>query len=245
MTIMKWLRCSVTKNEIYRVTLKSWEKYNGKRQRGHKCVLISDRFLDDAKVAGLPPTTKLLFLACILAGSESNSGLVEVSSGSLLRQSGIRYGSVRDHFDRLQSLQLLTYEVLESLLEKSRVEKRRVDSSPPKAVVPVAHPLATVPAKPRISIEDLEAAYANYPRKDGKKRGMLIARRDIKTPEDLELLKAAIARYRRVAEDRGDPQYVKHFSTFMGEWKDWLDPQHGQVSLRPSGGSSFTGFADV
>lgn len=71
---------------------------------------------------------------------------------------------------------------------------------------------------------DLDGAYALYPRKEGKTRGMKIAARDVRTPEDYEALRRAIGNYARIQELRGtEAKYIKHFATFMGEWRDWVD----------------------
>lgn len=77
---------------------------------------------------------------------------------------------------------------------------------------------------------DLQALYFKYPRRVGKGRGLKIAAREIKTREDFDALDSAIARYSSyVAAQNIEPKFVKHFSTFMGEWKDWLDPGAGST----------------
>jgi ribosomal protein S15P/S13E len=71
---------------------------------------------------------------------------------------------------------------------------------------------------------DLEAAYKNYPRKMGKKKGMQKLQRQIKTPEQYANLCKAINNYALHCEkSQTDQQYIKHFSTFVGEWEDWIE----------------------
>lgn len=80
-----------------------------------------------------------------------------------------------------------------------------------------------------ILAQDLESAYQLYPRKEGKSDGLRIARAQIKTPQDLANLKTAIERYRAKLKVEGKgPEFIKHFSTFMSTWRDWLDPETGQ-----------------
>lgn len=80
---------------------------------------------------------------------------------------------------------------------------------------------------------DFNALYNYYPRKQGKSRGFQKCRVEIKTPSDYELLKIAIARYKDHVEKASmDPKFVKHFSTFMSEWRDWLDEKNGSCEIK-------------
>jgi hypothetical protein len=75
-----------------------------------------------------------------------------------------------------------------------------------------------------------ESAYAAYPRKEGKKRGLEICKRDVKSPEDLMALMKAIEKYKaHIAKNHVNAKFIKQFSTFMGSWRDWLDDDAGKV----------------
>ena len=74
----------------------------------------------------------------------------------------------------------------------------------------------------------IEAAYQSYPRKLGKSPGMKIARAKIRSLEGAEALKQAIYNYRQhLKREKTESQYVLYFSTFMRQWTDWLDENHG------------------
>ncbi len=82
---------------------------------------------------------------------------------------------------------------------------------------------------------DFEKVYMAYPRKEGKKRGLEICKRVIKTGQDYEKLFGAIRRYCIYLKTQGtEPQYVKHFDTFMNSWTDWTDQNAGKVLLHAS-----------
>lgn len=73
--------------------------------------------------------------------------------------------------------------------------------------------------------QEIESIYnSNYPLKKGKTKGIKKLAKEIKSEEDLEKLKKAVVNY---STDRtgSEPQFIKHFSTFAGEWKDWVDLQ--------------------
>ncbi len=80
--------------------------------------MISERFLDDAKIASLTPVNRLLFLSCLLATSQSDEGQCEVTHESLVRQSGVRSQSIEGQLTRLQSLHILTYEKIDLLYKR-------------------------------------------------------------------------------------------------------------------------------
>ncbi len=111
-------------------------------------------------------------------------------------------------------------------------DSRETDSDSPPAPTPAPSPaltptLNTAHRRPR---ELVETAYRVYPAKKGKTRGFAKLEKEIKTEADLGALLAAIERYKRCDEvKRG---FVKHFSTFAGEWREWLDADAGQVNSR-------------
>jgi hypothetical protein len=82
--------------------------------------------------------------------------------------------------------------------------------------------------KPKISAVELEHAYRDFPRKQGKSAGMKIAEREIRTPDDLALLRQAITRFRDFhIREKTDPKFIPYFKTFMSHWREWLDPETG------------------
>lgn len=74
---------------------------------------------------------------------------------------------------------------------------------------------------------DLEAAYNLYPRKVGKTKGLQKLAKEIRSQEDYDALFVAIRHYSNSREVREG--YVRHFSTFVTDWRDWLDPETGST----------------
>lgn len=82
-------------------------------------------------------------------------------------------------------------------------------------------------AEPRRAF-DFEAIYKKYPRKDGKGGGLKICKAQVKTPEDFAALSHAVDRYaEHCKREISDPKFIRHFSTFMASWRDWLEPDAG------------------
>lgn len=73
-----------------------------------------------------------------------------------------------------------------------------------------------------------EETYKQFPRKEGKSGGFKIYSK--LTPEEKAQVGLAVQNYARTKATE-EPRYLKHFSTFMGEWRDWLDSEAGSVSV--------------
>lgn len=108
------------KKDIYKITIKNWEKYNGQLKPTHKKIMLATNFLNDAKIRSCTPVTRLLYLSCLLLAGESAQSQIEVSHESLVFQSGVKSQSLQSQLNQLQSLQLLTWEKNETLIKSER-----------------------------------------------------------------------------------------------------------------------------
>lgn len=69
---------------------------------------------------------------------------------------------------------------------------------------------------------DLESVYRRFPRREGKSRGLKKLKSEIRTLADFEQLVVSVENY--AASRRGeDPKFTKHFSTWVAEWRDWIE----------------------
>jgi hypothetical protein len=87
-----------------------------------------------------------------------------------------------------------------------------------------------IPASP----DGFAEFYLSYPRKVGKTAAMKAWRRAASKP-DFSLADLLVARekYRAYFESSGvEAKFVKHPATFLGEWRDWLDPITGTSDLK-------------
>lgn len=74
---------------------------------------------------------------------------------------------------------------------------------------------------------DFEAVYKAYPRKQGKSRGLTWLKTHIKTEKNYGLLLGAVKNYAAYCgAEIKDEQYIKHFSTWVKEWRDWSDENY-------------------
>jgi hypothetical protein len=71
--------------------------------------------------------------------------------------------------------------------------------------------------------DELERLYVLYPRKIGRQKGLKILAKQIKNQTELLDLERAIKNYSNHVKQQ-DPKYIKHWSTFANEWRDWIEP---------------------
>lgn len=84
-------------------------------------------------------------------------------------------------------------------------------------------------AKFKISKAQLDDLYSGYPRKEGKSRGYSKLAADLQSIEDVELCHMAIKNYVANLKKKGtEADFVKLFSTFAHEWRDWVEPGAGR-----------------
>jgi len=70
---------------------------------------------------------------------------------------------------------------------------------------------------------DFAAVYLAYPKKLGKKKGLERCKSQIKTEERYRDLIKAVANYSAYVAGK-DPQFTKHFDSFLSVWEDWVNP---------------------
>lgn len=158
-------------------------------------------------------------------------GLLRDDSGGFLIHDYLEYQPSRDHV------------LAEREATRARVSRHRngvgngvtntvgntVGNTAPSHPIP-SHPHRTEETKTRAkrSVFDFEAAYLEYPRKEGKSAGMLKCQREIKTEEDYTALKTAIGHYAaKCAAEQTEQKYIKQFSSFMSCWRDYVDAPKG------------------
>jgi len=71
---------------------------------------------------------------------------------------------------------------------------------------------------------DFESVYKKYPRQIGKKQGLQKAKTAVKSQADFDKLCTAVSNYSEYCRTRStEERFIKHFSTFMTSWTDWIE----------------------
>jgi len=86
----------------------------------------------------------------------------------------------------------------------------------------------------RAKPSDFESVYRLFPKKEGKTRGLeyLAKKAPLGDANYLADLETAAVNYSEHVRKAGtDRKYIKLFSTWVTEWRDWLDPQTGKMKF--------------
>lgn len=74
---------------------------------------------------------------------------------------------------------------------------------------------------------DFASVYDAYPRKEGKTKGLARLRSQVRTPEAFDELQKAVRHYAEKIKAEGTAtRFVKHFSTWCSEWRDFVEGPH-------------------
>lgn len=111
--------------EIYKITLTNWAKYNKHARRSHKALLLDFNFVTDAKVRTLSMTSRWVLLNLIVTCSDQCRDTVELSSNRL-RELLECNRSIVGTLSELQSLQLLTFEIVNPFMNRIEVKRKEV-----------------------------------------------------------------------------------------------------------------------
>jgi len=114
------------KNTIYKIHVINWNKHNTGHKSTYKKIMIKANFCTDAKIRTLSMSERWVFLNLIVACSDVARDTVELSSKHIrdMLESNRNIDGV---LDRLQSLQLVTYEkrLFNELNELNELKKRK------------------------------------------------------------------------------------------------------------------------
>ena len=101
----------MAKNEIYKITILDWEKYNKGNRKHLSGVVIPRNLTTNHKVLALSVSARWCFFAVLMECLSESKGVLKVSLSSLKAVCKLR-SSVRDAVFSLEQNQLVTIEIL-------------------------------------------------------------------------------------------------------------------------------------
>lgn len=209
------------------IRFKNWEKYNGRNDiKTFTWFRMSNSFLQDPKIFALEieEVYAMLYLLCE-ASKSGKKGEAFINRDHARNTSRVESRVLDRTIKKLKSLQLLEVRTLRgcyaelSTTDNTDTTNKQTNKQLPDSAF----------AEPR-RVFDFESLYKKYPRKEGKQRGIAVCQAQIRSQEDFAALSLAIDRYTaHVKKTAMEPKYIKHFSSFMGGWRDWLEADAGTV----------------
>lgn len=221
-------------SELIKIEFLNWEKYQGKGKHWNNASWFRiQNNLDEHPLYDLLNDAEFrffIFLMCLISRRAHKDGTVETMFNTLSRTSSVKKNDIKNAIKKLESLQILKTTV--SVVCPSNV--RGMSATLHNITL---HNKYTCSLAPRASENDqnfdhfdFETLYAAYPRKIGKKRGMQICNKRIRNQADFDALRKAIDNYAmHCKHEKTETQYIKHFSTFMNSYEDWIEVEKQEL----------------
>jgi hypothetical protein len=220
-----------------KIKIKNWDEYNKRPdiKRPH-WFAISNRLFELPNLCGadLEIVAVYLYLLC-QASQQQQDGEVEIWADHAQRIGNINIKVLhkalneltrRDFISRTDTFADVTHanENVRYITEQNNTEQN---------INTLFNSISSNRTPVRFSFKenDLLEIYNRYPRKQGKTVGFKRLRNALKSPQDVADFGVAVDRYRSHCESQQtDKKFIKLFSTFVSEWRDWLDPETGTTS---------------
>lgn len=190
---------------------------------------------DILDVKGITHSDVVLY--ALLSGLFRTSGYAIVSDEYLSKRLGSTPRSTRKFLQNLHDLGLIETEQQGNERKIFPVRIAKKASTTEQIAL-----IADEPAPKRKSFErEITELYKEYPRHEGKSKGVQKLSATIKTAEDMEEFRTAFYNY--LEQCAGvEIQFIKHFSTFANSWRDYLEIKRHQS--QPSTGFVKMEFVD-
>lgn len=235
-------------SESITIQIINWQKYNPRKDVHKPSWFKMDHdILLDPKIRGLSKPEKVALWALLSESSRQHSdGLILVDRAFFVRCYDVSWSLILRCIFKLEQNQFVTkihgtYTVRERAPEQNRIEKNRIEKKKTIAQS-TENPKTEIPKASSRRAFDFDSLYFKYPRKLGKNSGMKKLKNQISTEEDYQLFQVAIDAFVAYHKKQcTEPQFIPYFSTFVGGWRDWIDPATGTAIA--SGG--FRGIEEI
>lgn len=222
---------------IAKIKILNWEKHNPKRdQKTYTWLRLQNGIANDKDLFGLSAEQKWAWVVLLCEASKKNCGELEFDIEWLVQSAGVKKVQIEAMLRLLEE---------KAIISKSLPPAAAQCSEPSTFTTPTyertnvrtyerTHLIDPADAGPECVILDFEILYRKYPRKLGKQKGIATCKAQIRGPEEFQALSLAIDRYaEHCRKNATEPRYIKHFSTFMHSWRDWLEAEAGTFLRLP------------
>ncbi len=200
------------------IEIKNWEKFNARKDiKRPWWFKLANNILEDADIYDLNDAEFRSWIYILSQASKQQSSIVRIIINHATRVCGLNLKSLKSCIAKLSLKQILIEIRTPPVRDPAMIRTQSVQQTR----------LEEIRREENILL-DFDLIYKKYPRKEGKGPGMQLAKKEISTMEDFDLLNTAVERYRDHCQKMStEAKFIKHFGTFMRSWRDWLDPETG------------------
>jgi hypothetical protein len=233
-----------------KIDIANWDKYNPRKDlKTMPWIRLESDIGFSESLFGLPSAAKWTWVFILSYSAKKKTGIFEIDFNFLAHHTGCTEKELKNFLNEFFARGLLLVDSSSSRITNESVRITNVSRTNPIESVPnitnrteqnernehdrtdleivessfdYTHPLDLQPDA-KFNFEDI---YNAYPRKDGKKRGLEILKKKIKTQQDFEKLELAVQNY-RISTRETEKRFIKQFSTFANCWEDYLEIDNG------------------
>lgn len=236
--------------------INGWEKYNPRKDIKHPSwFAFSNRMIEDPDFFDFSHGEFKAWIYILSRASQENNATIKVNFRHAERVCGISTSDLLQAISRCQKLGLIdseyvhertqdvqertdhvrtrtdeshiaTTELFQELNEPVRIRTESERTREPTEQTNKQDKTRQDKTNKQLPVFDLEKIYAEYPRKEGKKKGMERLKKVVTSQEKYDQVLLATKNYRK-AKEFTEHQFLMHFSTFVGVFEDWLIPEQG------------------
>lgn len=206
---------------IQKIEVINWEKYNPRSDYHTHWFRIEDDLLSNPNIPEMngEEFKVFIYIMCITCQKQGKSWFFDITRiGKMTGCSDINIKSVIKKLEQFQIIKL-TIETVSN---------------------PIGFVSIPIESDPTIHNETIhnehnkhdqklnfDRLYSLFPRKMGKKKGLEKCKRCIKTEAQYLELNLAVENYaKHCKKENIELRFIKHFSTFMASWEDWVAVDH-------------------
>jgi len=234
-TLKRGLEMGMSQEEWVEIEVINWEKYNPRSDRkSHSWFRVQNDIVAEPKFFGMSAAQKFISI-CLFAEISKNGGNpTKVNCFWLADQLKVKPSEIHQTIQKLvlSGVARLPLDTAWSPLDTTYTHNFQSSLTTNERTNERTNKRASVPnSKSETGYgAGFQEVYESYPRREGKSAGWKIYDREIKTSEEREALLTAIKNYRKNKVGT-EARYLLMFSTFMNQWRDWIDPAAGLSRL--------------
>jgi hypothetical protein len=205
------------------IRIRNWEKFNPQRKdvKHHSWFRLNNSILEDPDFCDFSGDEFKVWIYILSQASKQMTAKIRVHFTHATRICGLKKSVLVEALKKLVKLNICVSFDTDTLRE-------RYANGPPHNITEHNITEHNTYAQAEARAFDFEILYNQYPRKQGKSQGIKKLQSSIKSQEDFNKLKMAIEKYSEHCKTNAtEKKFIKHFSSFVSEWRDWLDPDIG------------------
>lgn len=215
---------------VIKVVVANWSKFNPRTDRkNYSWLRLENTFFTDQAISILDNIDRLVYLFFLCELSKKNCGEADLFVSYVAKQLDLTPAKVVASFEKLQKVNLLGGIATPESTGRHQMTSYETRRDETNETIKLAQAAPYGAESVRL---DLEKLYKAYPRRIGKQKGLAKLKTVVKSQNDFDRVMSAIERYaQHLKSSNTEAKYIKHFSTFMTSWQDWLDPDVGTASV--------------